>query len=654
MHRIGQYEIRELLGEGGVGKVHAAVDTELDREVAIKSLRPEFVNDDSFVKRFRGEAKNLANLNHPNIATLFSLFREGNNLYMVMERVRGRTLDDIISKRNGPLGVKESLAIIAQACEGISYAHSMHVIHRDIKPANLMVTESGLLKVMDFGIARARGSQRMTRHGSIVGTLTYMAPEQLRGQEGDERSDIYSLAIVLYEMLTGAPPFSADSDYELMQAQINKKPERLGSRVRGLDPCVESALIKALSKKPEQRFLSMTAFREALGVSALRTNTLQFVHDQTRIIGASAPQSHRWSHPFVALKKSLHVGLSRILDFVPRPANIRWPVVAGVVVLIIAAFVVEEVMFAPTLTPLSTSQPQDPASQSVQAKADAKAKADADERAKTEAATKAKVEARVKADADERAKTEAAAKAKADAKLKAEQTERALAEISSALSRNDFAKSLELARPLAVMGNPEAQRTLGFLYETGSGIRQNDQESVSWYRKSAEQGNAQAQFKLGLAYENGRGITQKYSEALRWHKQAVEQGSADSQNRLGIMYALGHGVDQNYAQAVAWYRKAADQKLPNAQKNLGDMYAMGHGVPQDNGEALLWYRQAAAQNYADAEFNIGWWYENGRDVQSDPKLAADWYRKALEHGYSNAQVAQDALNRVQAGGFLKD
>jgi serine/threonine protein kinase/TPR repeat protein len=653
MNRIGQYEIRELLGEGGIGKVHAAIDTELDREVAIKSLRPELANDDSFVKRFRTEAKNLANLNHPNITTLYSLFTKGSNLYMIMELVRGQTLDHIISERKAPLGANESLAIIAQACDGLAYAHSMGVIHRDIKPANLMVTKSGLLKVMDFGIARARGSQRLTRDGSIVGTLAYMAPEQLRGQEGDERSDIYSLAILLYEMFNGAPPFSADTDYDLMQAQINDKPERLGSRVRGLNPNAETALMTALSKKPEQRFSSMQEFSEALGASALKTSALKIVHDQTRVIDALPIKAHRRSRLFVALENSspgwlapvvsgIEAGvttlsglstprwLSRIFDIVPLPVGIRGPVVTVFLALIVVGIMV----FAPTTntpTTLSKQKPQQLAPQSTSVASAGTTVSSASVPTQTREPIKT-----IPPKSDD---------------PNAAQLKRTLGEISSAMGRKDFAKSIEIAQPLAETGNKDAQMVLGYLYETGSGVKQSDEESVYWYRKAAEQRHVQAQYNLGLAYEYGRGVTKNNFEAVRWYKQAAEQGHANSQNRLGIMYALGRGVDQDYAQAVAWYRKSADQKSPNAQKNLGDMYALGRGVLQDDREAIFWYREAAAQKYADAEFNIGWWYENGRNVQADPKIAADWYRKAQEHGYSEAQAA---LNRLRASGYLKD
>ena len=285
--RIGQFEILELLGEGGIGQVFAGRDTVLDRPVAIKSLRRELVNDTSFVERFRGEAKNLALLTHPNITTLYTLIEQDGALYMVMELVRGRTLETILNERGAPFSLEEALAVVAQAADGLAYAHEMGIVHRDIKPANLILTNAGLLKIMDFGIARAQGSQRMTRDGSIVGTLAYMSPEQCRGQDVDGLTDLYSLGIVLYEMLTGKVPFEAASDYELMQQHINTPPEWPSRRVQEIPPHAERALMKALSKKPRERFASITAFKEALGAPASRTEAVSIVHKVTRLAGSA-------------------------------------------------------------------------------------------------------------------------------------------------------------------------------------------------------------------------------------------------------------------------------------------------------------------------------------------------------------------------------
>lgn len=261
---VGNFQFTELLGEGGIGAVYAAIDQMLGRRVAIKLLRPELAHDARFLDRFRGEAASLARLNHPNITTLYSLHSEGQELLMIIELVEGRTLEDIL-RASGRLSADECLALAAQATEGFAYAHRTGVVHRDIKPANLMVTADGSLKIMDFGIARIRGSQRMTRTGHIIGTLAYMAPEQIQGHEGDERSDIYSLAIVLYELLVGDPPFVADSEYQLIRAQVEEIPRSLAERLPGIDPAIDRAVMQALAKNPEARFATMTEFSRALG-----------------------------------------------------------------------------------------------------------------------------------------------------------------------------------------------------------------------------------------------------------------------------------------------------------------------------------------------------------------------------------------------------
>jgi eukaryotic-like serine/threonine-protein kinase len=279
---IGQYRITERLATGGAGEVYAGIDTKVGREVAIKFLRPELASDPSFVDRFLAEAKSLGRLNHPNIATLYALPQEDDHVCMIMELVRGRTIEQMLQDRRGPLGVRESLAILAQVADGLAYAHEQGVIHRDIKPSNLMVTESGRVKIMDFGIARMRGSDRMTRAGSAVGTPLYMSPEQCRGLEGDERSDIYSLAIVLYELLAGAPPFNGTTDFELTKAHLGTPPPPLIPRIVGVEPPLESAIMTALSKRPEQRFPSMRAFGDATGATALRGDAAVIVQSYIR------------------------------------------------------------------------------------------------------------------------------------------------------------------------------------------------------------------------------------------------------------------------------------------------------------------------------------------------------------------------------------
>jgi serine/threonine protein kinase len=260
---VGSYKVLEKIGEGGMGAVFKGIDLMLEREVAIKALRPELARQPDVVERFRAEAVTLAKLNHPNIATLFSFLRQGDDYFMVMEFVKGETLDSVL-RRAGGMPVDRAITLFCQALEGIDHAHKMGIIHRDIKPANMMLTKTGSIKVMDFGIARVLGTARMTRQGSVIGTVEYMSPEQVRGMETDSRSDIYSLGILLYEMLTGRVPFSHPSEYELMKLQIEHLPQPPRQLQPGIPGAIEAAILRALSKEPADRFQTAEAMRVAL------------------------------------------------------------------------------------------------------------------------------------------------------------------------------------------------------------------------------------------------------------------------------------------------------------------------------------------------------------------------------------------------------
>ena len=260
---VGNYKILSALGEGGMGTVYKAVDVMLEREVAIKMLRPEIASQPQIVERFRSEAVTLAKLNHPSIATLYSFFRQGDQFFMVMEFVAGQTLDHLI-RQSGALPADRATSILAQALDGIGHAHAMGILHRDLKPSNIMLPATGGVKVMDFGIARLLNAARMTRTGGLVGTLEYVAPERVRGQEADLRSDLYSMGIVLFEMLTGRVPFHSDTEYELMRAQLEQAPPTLTSLGVTVPPDIEAALMRSLAKNPEERFSSAAEFRAAL------------------------------------------------------------------------------------------------------------------------------------------------------------------------------------------------------------------------------------------------------------------------------------------------------------------------------------------------------------------------------------------------------
>ena len=260
---VGNYKITAKIGEGGMGAVFKGVDLMLEREVAIKMLRPELASQPAVVERFRTEAVTLAKLNHPNIAMLHNFFRQGEHYFMVMEYVRGETLDSAI-RRFGAMSVEHAVALFCQALEGIEHAHRLGIIHRDIKPANMMLTDTGSIKVMDFGIARVLGSARMTKQGNVIGTIEYMPPEQVRGEETDARSDVYSLGILLYEMLTGRVPFNSKSEYELMRSQIEDAPPPPRTFAAHIALPLEQAIMRSLAKRATARFQSAGEFRAVL------------------------------------------------------------------------------------------------------------------------------------------------------------------------------------------------------------------------------------------------------------------------------------------------------------------------------------------------------------------------------------------------------
>lgn len=260
---VGNYKIIDKIGEGGMGAVFKGVDLMLEREVAIKMLRPELARQPNVVERFRTEAVTLAKLNHPNVATLHSFFRQGEDFFMVMEFVRGETLDSII-RQHGAMPCDQAVELLCMALEGIDHAHKMGIVHRDIKPANMMLTDSGSIKVMDFGIARVLGTDRLTKAGHLIGTAEYMSPEQVRGEETDARSDIYSLGILLYEMLTGRVPFSSTSEYELMRSQIEDAPTPPRTFAPHIPLPIEQAIMRSLAKKREARYQTASEFRSSL------------------------------------------------------------------------------------------------------------------------------------------------------------------------------------------------------------------------------------------------------------------------------------------------------------------------------------------------------------------------------------------------------
>jgi serine/threonine protein kinase len=262
---VGKYRIVDKLGRGGMGTVYKAVDETLDREVAIKVLNPD-LSDAAILKRFRAEAVTLARLSHSGIATIYELHHQQDDLLMVMEFVRGETFHEL-SDRLGPLAPPQAAHLCMQVLDALGHAHRAGVVHRDLKPANLMITENGVVKVMDFGIARVLGTEHYTHGGYMMGTPAYMAPEQVLGREIDGRADLYSVGVVLYRLLSGHLPFKADTAISMIQMQISEPPTPIVTFRPTLPAWCSRIIERALAKSPSDRFQSAEEFRSALAAA---------------------------------------------------------------------------------------------------------------------------------------------------------------------------------------------------------------------------------------------------------------------------------------------------------------------------------------------------------------------------------------------------
>lgn len=288
-----RYLVAEKIGEGGMGAVYRGTDQKLEREVALKALRPEFAQQSEIVARFRSEAVLLARLNHPHIATLYDFHNEGNDFLMIMEYVPGETLE-VLLKRHGRLPVVQSVTVMAQVLAAMAHAHQLGIVHRDLKPSNVMLTARGTIKVMDFGIAKVLGdAPALTREGQTVGTVHYMAPEQICGGVVDNRTDIYQLGVLFYRMLTGRLVFANGSEYEVMRAHVENAVVPPSLLVPDLPAHLNTAILIALAKDPEARFQSAEEFQSALlgGVSSPLSLELGEGNKQALITSLALPMN---------------------------------------------------------------------------------------------------------------------------------------------------------------------------------------------------------------------------------------------------------------------------------------------------------------------------------------------------------------------------
>ena len=321
--KIGQiikerYEIVEILGEGGMAFVYKAKDKQLQRNVAIKTHKPNYVNQEKFVDRFRREAQTAANLNHPNIVQIFDWGIE-DEPYFVMEYIEGNTLTSIITG-NKTVGLNDILYIGSQVANGLKEAHKHGLVHRDIKPGNIMITPDGKVKVTDFGIVSLQNEESdITKTGAVLGTASYISPEQAQGKPVSFESDLYSLGTVLYELIAGNPPFAGDSPIATATKHLTERPEKLSNYRKDIPKALENAILKLLEKRPSDRFKSAEDLRALL---LQQRKQIQINQTQENLVDLTNPKiKFRFTLPALIISVALVFGtvwaLSNVFDGLP-------------------------------------------------------------------------------------------------------------------------------------------------------------------------------------------------------------------------------------------------------------------------------------------------------------------------------------------------
>ena len=273
-----RYEIIKTIGEGGMANVYLANDTILERKVAIKVLRGDLSNDEKFIRRFKREALSVSNLSHPNIVEVYDVGEDEGNYYIVMEYIDGKTLKQLLQKR-GALTLTEVIDIMSQLTDGLTHAHEAYIIHRDIKPQNIMIQDNGLIKITDFGIATAINGAQLTQTNSVMGSVHYLPPEQASGKGATIKSDIYSLGVLMYELLSGSVPFKGDTAVEIALKHMKEKIPSIRKQIPTIPQSVENIILKATAKNPKNRYDTVKEMYSDISTAMDRQNDKRLVYE---------------------------------------------------------------------------------------------------------------------------------------------------------------------------------------------------------------------------------------------------------------------------------------------------------------------------------------------------------------------------------------
>ena len=688
--QLGKYEVRREIGRGAMGVVYEAFDPSIGRAVAIKVFRPGTsvaASADEMDARFRREAQVAGRLSHPNLVVVHEFGEatvEGTVVpYIVMELVRGTDLKALLASR-GRLTLAEIARVMNDLLAALQHAHERGVVHRDIKPGNLMLCDDdGRLKVADFGIAKTADSE-LTRTGELLGTAAYMSPEQVTGAPVDLRTDIYAAGVILYQLLTGEPPFSGGSTTSVIQKILNQEPVAPSVLNVTIPRALDAVVQQAMAKKPAARFASAAAFARAItaaidasgndgttivspppvaAAKPRRARTAAMIAAGAAVVVLLGYAAFAWLGPHGGTGRGDADVASREVPAASLPASRATPADSDrAVALATPAASVAAAPGAPAV--VASASPAMAASTALPAVASSAPRAvasaarpktvpPASVRPATVASAGSPNPAKVTANAGV-APTYAPPPMPVEVKpLPAAATPppatRVAAVTASAPSRpassaTATASAAKIATPASATattnpvlasceakaraGDAVCQTQLATMYRNGDGVARNFAEALRWYRLAADQGLADAQNRLGAMLAAGQGTAPDHNEAARWYRKAADQGHAAAQNNLGRCYERGEGVTGSPVLASQWYRKSADQGHAAAEFNLGRLYQTGSGVFKDVDKARALFQSAAGHGNASAAYSLGVMYENGTGVPQSTAQAAYWYRIA--------------------------
>ncbi len=660
---IGRYQVLERIGRGAMGTVYRGRDPYIGRPVAIKVLH---VLDEDLRARFLQEMRSLGTLHHPNVVTIFDCGEDAERPFIVMEFVEGTTLAHVIHGER-PLPLPQALDVVSELCTALDYAHERGIVHRDIKPANLMIDAGGRLKVVDFGIARV-SVDAATQTGTVIGTPSYMAPEQITGAPIDRRTDIFAVGLVLYELISSRQAFPGDGKtaWQIMHAVVNDVPAPLSTVAPGLSPELERIINRAIEKRPADRYQTLAQMAADIadvqrasvaetrprprGVEAVPHPAATTEREPAPTIprGPTLPPAVPVSSPAAAAPSVLPAtdaeGVEAAVDRREARPPSPWPRRVVVEWTLAAVTVIALVAVAWT----AMTRQRDAAANDKTTAAPASAGAvPSDAAARQPASPPAAVETPVA--------TQPVASRRDDAPP-VDGAGRATAPAAPlpapAVTGKPVAGPYEQARLLLPPDSraPNPQRAASLLQRAcdsgdwrgcvdladmaagGAGIDRDEPRAAALYRRACDGGVGAACDKGGAMYLDGRGVTRDVATAASMLERACEDGSRDGCNRLGVIYTRGIAVSRDEARAATLYDKACAQSLGIACVNLGIAYQNGRGVPKDLTRARTAYNKACDAGYNWGCLDVARLLARGEGGDRDERRAADLFQRACDSG----------------------